>query len=50
MKYGILVAFLTALLVWGVKTAFGAAGIFIFLGVCVAIHIVYYLVTGRRLE
>lgn len=50
MRYGLLVAFTTALIIWGIKAAFGGAGIFIFLGVLTVIHVVYYLVTGRRLE
>lgn len=50
MRYGVLVAFLTALLIWGVKTAFGGVGIFVLLGVLLAFHVVYYLITGRRFE
>jgi len=50
MRYGLLVAFITAFLIWGVKAAFGGAGIFALLGVLIVIHVAYYLVTGRRLE
>ncbi len=50
MRYGLLVALITAGLLTAIKMAFGAAGIFITLGVLICIHVAYFLITGRSLS
>lgn len=50
MRYGLLVAAITAFLLWAIKAAFGGWGIAVTLAVLVAVHVGHFLVTGRRLE